>query len=157
MKTKRIIYPYNTKLKELARKLRNKSTLAEVILWNELKNKQIKEYDFHRQKPILNYILDFFCSELYLAIEVDGISHDNEERMQKDIIRQREIETLGITFQRFDEEDIKNQIEGVVKEIEGYIESFEQENKVQYNKLKCIYTPLTPLKRGMLWYKKLKT
>lgn len=98
MKTKRIIYPYNTKLKELARKLRNKSTLAEVLLWNELKNKQIKEYDFHRQKPILNYILDFFCSELYLAIEVDGISHDNEERMQKDIIRQSEIETLGITF-----------------------------------------------------------
>jgi very-short-patch-repair endonuclease len=76
MKTKRTIYPYNPKLKELARQLRNNSTFAEVLLWNELKNKQIKGYDFHRQKPILNYILDFFCSELKLAIEVDGLTHD---------------------------------------------------------------------------------
>ncbi len=130
MKPKRTIYPYNPKLKELARQLRNNSTFAEVLLWNELKNKQIKGYDFHRQKPILNYILDFFCLELYLAIEVDGISHDNEERMIKDSKRQNEIEALGISFLRFSDEDIKTQLEGVVKEIERYIERFELKYKV---------------------------
>jgi very-short-patch-repair endonuclease len=130
MKPRRTIYPYNPKLKELARQLRNNSTFAEVLLWNELKNKQIKGYDFHRQKPILNYILDFFCSELYLAIEVDGITHDNEVRMIKDSKRQNEIEALGISFLRFSDEDIKTQMEGVVKEIERYIERFELEYKV---------------------------
>ncbi|MCZ2248047.1 MAG: DUF559 domain-containing protein [Bacteroidia bacterium] len=130
MKPKRTIYPYNPKLKELARQLRNNSTFAEVLLWNELKNKQIKGYDFHRQKPILNYILDFFCLELYLAIEVDGISHDNEERMIKDSKRQNEIEALGISFLRFSDEEIKTQLEGVVKEIERYIERFELKYKV---------------------------
>jgi very-short-patch-repair endonuclease len=131
MKTKRTIYPYNPKLKELARQLRNNSTFAEVLLWNELKNKQIKRYDFHRQKPILNYILDFFCSELKLAIEVDGITHDNEESSSNDIERQKAVEALGISFLRFSDEDIKTQIEGVVKEIEHYIESFELKNKVE--------------------------
>ena len=130
MKPRRTIYPYNPKLKELARQLRNNSTFAEVLLWNVLKNKQIKGYDFHRQKPILNYILDFFCLELYLAIEVDGISHDNEERMIKDSKRQNEIEALGISFLRFSDEDIKTQLEGVVKEIERYIERFELKYKV---------------------------
>ena len=68
----RKIYPYNPKLKELARQLRNDSTLSEILLWNELKGKQVEGYDFQRQKPILNYILDFFCHELELAIEIDG-------------------------------------------------------------------------------------
>ena len=72
MKIKRKIYPYNPKLKLLARKLRNNSTYAEVLLWNQLKNKKLNGYDFHRQKPIDNYILDFFCYDLMLGIEVDG-------------------------------------------------------------------------------------
>lgn len=131
MKIKRTIYSYNPKLKELARQLRNNSTFAEVLLWNELKNKQINGYDFHRQKPILNYILDFFCSELKLAIEVDGITHDNEESSSNDIERQKAVEALGISFLRFSDEDIKTQIEGVVKEKEPYIESFELKYKVE--------------------------
>jgi very-short-patch-repair endonuclease len=55
----RKIIPYQPYLKELARKLRNDSTLGEVLLWNEIKNKQFHGYDFHRQKPLLNYIADF--------------------------------------------------------------------------------------------------
>ncbi|MDP2993407.1 MAG: DUF559 domain-containing protein, partial [Deltaproteobacteria bacterium] len=66
---------YNPKLKELARRLRNSSTLSEVLLWNHLKGKQMKGYDFHRQKPIDNYIVDFFCTKLRLIIEIDGDSH----------------------------------------------------------------------------------
>ena len=66
---------YNPKLKNLARTLRNNSTLSEVLLWNHLKGKQMKGYDFHRQKPLDNYIVDFFCPKLRLIIEIDGESH----------------------------------------------------------------------------------
>jgi very-short-patch-repair endonuclease len=129
VKIKRKIYPYNPKLKLLARKLRNNSTYAEVLLWNQLKNKKLKGYDFHRQKPILNYILDFFCHELYLAIEVDGITHDTENQQVKDKVRQSEIEALGITFLRFDDMDIKTQMDGVISEILNYVEIFEKSGR----------------------------
>ena len=129
MKIKRKIYPYNPKLKLLARKLRNNSTYAEVLLWNQLKNKKLKGYDFHRQKPILNYILDFFCHELYLAIEVDGITHDTENQQVKDKARQSEIEALGITFLRFDDMDIKTQMDGVISQILNYVEIFEKSGR----------------------------
>jgi very-short-patch-repair endonuclease len=129
MKSKRIIYPYHPKLKLLARKLRNKSTYAEVLLWNQLKNKKLNGYDFHRQKPILNYILDFFCHELFLAIEVDGITHDSEIQQAKDKARQSEIEALGIKFLRFDDRDIKTQMEGVISEILNYVEEFENRGR----------------------------
>jgi len=126
MKFKRIIYPYNHKLKELARKLRNNSTFAEVLLWNELKNNKITNYDFHRQKPILNYIVDFICLELKLVIEVDGISHNKQGQLNKDSKRQNEIEALGLTFLRFDDDEIKTQIEAVVNYIKQYIENYEK-------------------------------
>ena len=129
MKPKRKIYPYNPKLKLLARKLRNNSTYAEVLLWNQLKNNKLNGYDFHRQKPILNYILDFFCHELFLAIEVDGITHDSEIQQAKDKARQSEIEALGITFLRFDDMNIKTQMEGVLREILSYVEKFEKSGR----------------------------
>jgi very-short-patch-repair endonuclease len=129
MKTKRKIYPYNPKLKLLARKLRNNSTYAEVLLWNQLKNKKLKGYDFHRQKPILNYILDFFCHELFLAIEVDGITHDSEIQQAKDKARQSEIEALGISFLRFDDMEIKTQMDGVLREILSYVKAFEKSRR----------------------------
>ena len=66
---------YNPWLKEFARRLRRNSTLSEVLLWKELKGKQMMGYDFHRQKPIGEYIVDFYCPALKLAIEVDGESH----------------------------------------------------------------------------------
>ena len=70
--SKRKIIPYNPKLTQLAKKLRNESTQTEIYLWLKLKGKQTYVYDFHRQKPIDNYILDFFCYDLMLGIEVDG-------------------------------------------------------------------------------------
>ena len=72
---RKIVIPYNQKLKELARHLRKSSTLSEVLLWRYLKRKQMLGYDFDRQKPIDNYIVDFYCSELGLIVEVDGKSH----------------------------------------------------------------------------------
>ena len=86
---KRKIIPYNPKLKEFAKQLRNNSTKAEIILWQKLKRDQMYGYDFHRQKPIDNYILDFFCYELMLGIEVDGYSHEFLEVYEKDLIKEK--------------------------------------------------------------------
>ena len=83
MKRRRII-PYNPKLKKYARKLRKNSTFTEILLWNNLKRGQVKGFDFDRQRPIDNYIVDFYCKDLKLAIEVDGESHyGNEEKDAK--------------------------------------------------------------------------
>lgn len=119
---RRKIIPYNPKLKQLARDLRNNSTKSEVILWIHLKGKQIKGYDFHRQKPIGNYIVDFFCNELMLAIEIDGGSHyGNEEKDQR---RQQEIEKLGIHFLRFEDSEIFYSLDKVIKLIEKWIDEY---------------------------------
>ncbi len=84
---RREIIPYNPKLKELARKLRNDSTFTEIILWNYLKKKQMRGFDFDRQKPIDNYIVDFYCKDLKLAIEIDGESHYGKEYKEKKEIK----------------------------------------------------------------------
>ena len=92
---------YNPKLKELARQLRNNSTKAEVFLWQKIKRKQYYGYDFHRQKPIDNYILDFFCNELMLGIEVDGYSHEVIEVYKMDITKEEKLSSLGISILQF--------------------------------------------------------
>ena len=118
MKPKRII-PYNPKLKERARYLRNNSTLSEVLLWKHLKGKQMHAYDFDRQKFIDNYIVDFFCNELMLSIEIDGGSHNY--KIEEDEQRQKRLESLGVRFLRFPDLDVKRNIEGVLNTIEGWI------------------------------------
>ena len=80
---RRKIIPYNPKLKEYARKLRKNSTFTEIMLWNYLKGKQMKGFDFDRQRPIDKYIVDFYCKDLQLAIEVDGESHYGNEKADK--------------------------------------------------------------------------
>ena len=77
-------------------------TFSEVKLWNEIKNGKLMGYDFDRQLPIGNYIIDFYCKDLKLAIEIDGITHEEEKVLAKDKIKQEELETLGVTFLRFD-------------------------------------------------------
>jgi len=76
---RRKIIPYNPSLKEKARQLRNNATVTEIVLWKFLKSRQMCGYDFHRQKPLGEYIVDFFCNELMLAIEIDGPSHEGQE------------------------------------------------------------------------------
>ncbi len=90
MKQRRKIIPYNPKLKEFARQLRNNSTKSEIYLWKHLKGKQMMGYDFHRQKPLDNFIVDFFCHELMLAIEIDGYTHIHEEVQDKDEKKKRD-------------------------------------------------------------------
>ncbi|HHE37663.1 MAG TPA: endonuclease domain-containing protein [Candidatus Cloacimonetes bacterium] len=110
---------YNPKLKEKARELRNNSTLSEVLFWKEIKNKKLR-YDFHRQKPIDNYIVDFFCPKLMLAIEIDGASHNDKVEYDKE--RQEKLESLGVRFIRFKDEDVKNNLEGCLDILKDWIE-----------------------------------
>ena len=115
------ILPYNPKLKELARQLRKNMTRGEVILWQRLKRKQLRGYDFDRQRPIDQFIVDFYCKQLMLAIEIDGSSHDSEEAQQRDRQRQSRLESLGVRFLRFRESEVCKNTDAVVDAIESWI------------------------------------
>ncbi|HMN18118.1 MAG: DUF559 domain-containing protein [Ignavibacteriota bacterium] len=121
---RRIIIPYNPKLKEYARKLRNNSTFTEIQLWNYLKKKQLRGYDFDRQKPIDNYIVDFYCKDLMLAIEVDGESHYGNT--DKDKKKDKRLNELGIAVLRFDDLDIVYKLDKVIEKIEKWIDENEK-------------------------------
>ncbi len=110
---------YNPKLKQLSRNLRNNSTLAEVLLWNKLKKRQMCGYQFMRQKPIGEYIVDFYCSKLKLIIEVDGETH--RYKLTEDDERQDWLENLGLTVLRFDDIEVKNDMFNVLHSISGWI------------------------------------
>ena len=110
---------YNPRLKQLARELRKKSTLAEVLLWQQLKGGQLRGHDFHRQKPIDEYIVDFFAADLLLAVELDGGSH--RLKGAEDEARQRRLEELGIRVMRYTEADVGADVEAVARAIDGWI------------------------------------
>ena len=124
---KKPIVHYNPRLKKLARQLRRNSTLGEVLLWNELKRKQMMGYDFHRQKPIGEYIVDFYCPRLRLVIEIDGDSHFMREK--KDAERQQKLEGVGLRFLRLDDLDVKFQMEKVLVTIRQWIEQHKEETR----------------------------
>jgi very-short-patch-repair endonuclease len=124
---KRKIIPYNKKLVPLAKKLRQNMTLAEIILWQEINQKKLG-YDFDRQRPIDEFIVDFYCKELFLAIEVDGITHYNEEANQKDLIREQRLNELGVFVLRFDDEMVLKDINNVVRSIQFWIEEHTKSN-----------------------------
>jgi very-short-patch-repair endonuclease len=94
-----IIIPYNPKLKAYARELRKNSTLAEVLIWKAVKGKSYG-VEFHRQVPIDEYIVDFFCHELKLVIELDGAIHAEDDVIEKDIRRHARLEELGLKVLR---------------------------------------------------------
>lgn len=111
-------YHYNNNLKKFARKLRNNSTLPEVILWNKvLKLKQLRGYSFLRQRPIGSYIVDFFSKELKLVIELDGEIHKFQKSNDKK--RDDELEGYGYSIIRFDNEDILNGLPNVIRTLEN--------------------------------------
>jgi very-short-patch-repair endonuclease len=119
MPTKRKIIPYNPELKSLARDLRRNMTLSEVLLWNEFKQKSMCGYDFDRQRPIGNFIVDFYCKELSLAIEIDGDTHIFKYDYDEE--RQLSLEKLGIHFLRFEDIEIKKNMNNVLRVIEDWI------------------------------------
>ena len=120
---------YNPRLKELARQLRKTGTKSEIKLCHYLKGEKMMGYDFHRQKPIDNFIVDFFCNQLKLAIELDGYSHTFEDVAVKDKQKQEKLMELGITVLRFCDDDVLKNIDGVLWVIRKYIEEYERKQR----------------------------
>ncbi|QQY80909.1 endonuclease domain-containing protein [Tamlana sp. s12] len=113
------IIPYNPELKDLARQLRKNSTLPEVILWQKIK-KRAFGVQFHRQVPMLKYIVDFYCHEIGLVIEIDGSSHDHS--FLYDAKRQGDLEAYGIRFLRFSNSEVKNNLFSVLLTIQETVD-----------------------------------
>jgi len=98
--------------------------LAEALLWLQLKGRQMKGYDFHRQKPLGKHIVDFYCPKLLLAIEIDGVTHSGVEAESADRERQAELESLGVHVVRFLDSDVRENMTGVIAAISDWIERY---------------------------------
>lgn len=83
-------------------------------------------YDFHRQKPIDNYIVDFYCNKLNLVIELDGLTHQWEETFEKDKLKQKRLEESGFKVIRFSDDEVINDIDNVLRVIRFYIEEYQE-------------------------------
>jgi very-short-patch-repair endonuclease len=113
--------PYNRNLKELSRQLRENMTDAERLLWSKIRGKQIKGYQFYRQKPVGDYIVDFYCPRAKLVVEVDGGQHFTNEVNEYDKVRDEYLSSLGLMVLRFTNADVMTHIDGIVERIEGEI------------------------------------
>ena len=109
--------PYNTNLKQPSRDLRNNMTDAEQLLWRKLRRKQILGLQFYRQKPILNFIVDFYCPAANLVIECDGGQHYTAEGLEADRARDQALAQLGLNVLRFDNRQILTETDAVVDQI----------------------------------------
>ena len=116
----RKIIPYNPKLVPLAKQLRQNMTLGEIALWREVKAKKLG-VRFSRQIPIDQFIVDFYCKDLQLAIEVDGAIHFEEGHKERDTKRQQRLESLGVKFIRFSDLDVNNNLSWVLDQIKDMI------------------------------------
>lgn len=97
--------------------LRNKPSKPEFIMWQYLRKKQLNGYKFRRQVGIGRYVVDFYCPQLKLVIEIDGESHYVDDAPAQDRVRQEEIEALGIRVLRFTNTEVMNNIDGVIQKI----------------------------------------
>ena len=118
---------YNrTSEKEKRRTLRKNMPRAEVMLWSKIKGRQLKEYKFRRQYSVGKFVIDFYCPELKLAIEIDGETHFvNDEAKKYDEERQAFIESFGICFVRFTNTEIYKNLKGVLQKLETVLPSRE--------------------------------
>ena len=114
--------PYNKNLKQPSRDLRNNMTDAEKRLWSKLRAKQILGLQFYRQKPLLNFIVDFYCPAANLVIECDGSQHFTVDGLEADRVRDQALAQLGLTVLRFDNKQVLAEIDGVVEQIYCVVE-----------------------------------
>ena len=92
-------------------------TDAEKLLWSKIRGKQLKGYQFYRQKIIGNYIADFYCPKANLIIELDGGQHYSDEGKTDDRIRDNYIVSIGLKVLRFSDREIFENLQGVLKSI----------------------------------------
>ncbi|MBF0492858.1 MAG: endonuclease domain-containing protein [Deltaproteobacteria bacterium] len=107
----------NPRLKNFRRELRSNQTEAEKLLWQKIRAKQIKGYKFIRQFSISHYILDFYCAETKLGIELDGGGHASPETTLKDLEKENYLKAFGIKVLRFWNTDIYTNLDSVLNEI----------------------------------------
>jgi very-short-patch-repair endonuclease len=96
-------------------------TDAERRLWSKLRRKQLKEFQFYRQKNIGDFIVDFYCPAAKLVVEIDGGQHYSEENIDKDKVRDKFLEGFGFKILRYSNSDVFNNIEGVVTDIYNHL------------------------------------
>ena len=105
-------FPFNPALRERAKALRKAGNLSEVLLWQQLRNRKFKGFDFDRQKIIGNYIVDFYCINCRVVIEVDGISHDHKEEHDRE--REVYLKELGLTVIHIAAADVLKRLSDVM-------------------------------------------
>ncbi len=118
--------PFGSFLK--AKELRNNETDSEKVLWEKLRNNQIKGLKFRRQHPVNLYIVDFYCHKLKLIIELDGDYHALREQVSKDIERTEALSLMGLEVIRFKNDEVMNDIDSVLLRITSWIEKIENSN-----------------------------
>ncbi len=101
-----------TKMHKLAAELRKEHTDSEAVLWRALRNRQLEGRKFRRQNPIGAFVVDFYCSEERLAVEVDGRIHETQR--EADALRQEIIESLGVRFVRVTADQVERDLPGVL-------------------------------------------
>jgi very-short-patch-repair endonuclease len=117
------LLPYNKKLKPLARQLRKNMTESEKLLWSYLRRKQILGVQFYRQKPIDNYIVDFYAPVVRLVVEVDGSQHLQDNALADDAERTSCLTAFGLRVIRFDNREVLLKTEDVLQVIYDAVES----------------------------------
>lgn len=108
---------YKPQLKTNARTLRKNMTDSELKLWSRIRRKQLHGLQFYRQRPIGNYIVDFYCPQAQLVLEVDDSRHMNAREIQQDQYRNSYLKQQGVRVLRFDDLQVLNQIDAVIERI----------------------------------------
>ena len=111
--------PYRPGLKNIARRLRRDATVPERLLWSRLRRKQLG-VRFLRQRPIGEYVADFYCPERGPVVEVDGRSH--EGRGHEDAVRQSGLERQGLTVLRFTNDEVLRDLDETVRALSNWLE-----------------------------------
>jgi len=104
-------------MRNKARNLRKNQTPAESLLWSKLRSRQLSGFKFRRQHPLDRYILDFYCSEAHLAIEIDGGQHADDATLKRDNLRTEYLNENGIHVIRFWNDDVLKHLDEVIAEI----------------------------------------
>ena len=116
-----LFYGASPEIQRRARELRKRMTSSEKILWNALRGKSFSGYKFRRQHPIKKFIVDFYCHELKLVIELDGSVHDIKDQAEYDLGRTFELEEFGLKVIRFRNEEVLDRLEEVLNRISKYL------------------------------------
>ncbi len=124
------LIPYSQRLKLIGRELRKNMTLPEILLWQQIRKRKLG-VQFHRQVPMDYFVVDFYCHEIMLALEVDGSSHNIPGRAEYDTRRQKRLESFGVRFIRIPDRDVRHNMEGVLRYIKWKVDALVELDGIQ--------------------------